>query len=158
MLSVRYNVYGKNGKTIMPSNRLPEKGETSTLQTGKLCYNAININSLVLVCVCVCAELQESLISSRSLTPLYRFLQSIDRIINDEGNTNTKTLMQCEKFSSHPNLVIKMLTGKKFFFPRLQQYTWAYVHNYLDATLLVCTVQLSYYEVPKGIMCLFLWG
>ena len=98
---------------MMPSNRLSEKGETSTLQTGKLCYNAININSLVLVCVC--AELQENLISSRSLTPLYRFLQSIDRTINDEGNTNTKRPMQCEKFSSHPNLMMKMLTGKKKF-------------------------------------------
>ena len=52
VLSVRYNIYGKNGKTMTPSNSLPGKGETSTLQTGKLCYNAININSLVLVCVC----------------------------------------------------------------------------------------------------------
>ena len=34
---------------------------------GKLCYNAIDINSLVLVCVC--SELQESLISS--LSPHY---------------------------------------------------------------------------------------
>ena len=105
----------------------------------------------------MCAELQESLISGRSLTPLYRFLQSIDRTINDEGNTNTKTPMQCGKFSSHPNLMKKMLTGKKNFFPRLQQYTWAYVHNYLDATLLVCTVQLSYYEVPRE-LCVCFYG
>ena len=109
------------------------------------------------LCLCVCAELQENFISSRSLTPLYRFLQSIDRTINDEGNTNTKTPMQCEKFSSHPNLMIKMLTGNQKEFPRHQQYTWAYVHNYLDAMLLVCTVQLSYYEVPRD-LCVCFYG
>ena len=42
----------KKGKTVRPqSRRLQEKGEMCTLQTGKLCYNAININyALVLIC------------------------------------------------------------------------------------------------------------
>ena len=36
---------------MMPSRRLQAKGEMCTLQTGKLCYNAININYvLVLIC------------------------------------------------------------------------------------------------------------
>ena len=36
---------------MMPSRRLQAKVEMCTLQTGKLCYNAININYvLVLIC------------------------------------------------------------------------------------------------------------
>ena len=42
----------KKGKTVTPSKALQAKGEMCTLQTGKLCYNAININYvLVLVYV-----------------------------------------------------------------------------------------------------------
>ena len=33
----------------MPSRRLQAKGEMCTLQTGKLCYNAIDINNYILV-------------------------------------------------------------------------------------------------------------
>ena len=41
----------KKGKTVTPSRRFQAKGEMCTLQTGKLCYNAININYvLVLIC------------------------------------------------------------------------------------------------------------
>ena len=35
VLSVRYSVTGEQGKTLMSSRRLQEKGETSSLQTGK---------------------------------------------------------------------------------------------------------------------------
>ena len=35
-------VYGK-GKTVTPSRTLQTKSEMCTLQTGKLCYDAINI-------------------------------------------------------------------------------------------------------------------
>ena len=36
---------------MTPSRSLQAKGEMCTLQTGKLCYNAININYvLVLIC------------------------------------------------------------------------------------------------------------
>ena len=35
MLSIRYSVYAKKGKTVTPSRRLHAKGETSTLQTSK---------------------------------------------------------------------------------------------------------------------------
>ena len=41
-------------KTVTRSRRLQAKGETCTLQTGKRCYNAINIKRL---CACVCAQL-----------------------------------------------------------------------------------------------------
>ena len=51
VFSVRYSVYGKKGKTVTPSRRLQAKGEMCTVQTAKLCYNAININYvLVLIC------------------------------------------------------------------------------------------------------------
>ena len=46
VLSVRYR---KKGKTVTPSRRLQAKGETCSLQTGKLCYNA-NLTSL---CLCM---------------------------------------------------------------------------------------------------------
>ena len=49
---------GKKGKTVTPSRRLQAKGEMCTLQTGKLCYNAININYVRNLCSY--AELQES--------------------------------------------------------------------------------------------------
>ena len=42
----------KKGKTVMPSRRLQAKSKMCTLQTGKLCYNAININNYVLVLIC----------------------------------------------------------------------------------------------------------
>ena len=52
-------VYGKKGKTVTPSRRLQAKGEMCTLQTSKLCYNAININYvLVLVYVQNCKRAQ----------------------------------------------------------------------------------------------------
>lgn len=35
MLSVRWNVYRKKGKTVIPSRRLQAGGKTSALQTGK---------------------------------------------------------------------------------------------------------------------------
>ena len=57
----------KKGKTVMPSRRLQAKGETVTLQRGKLSYNAINTNVLVLVYDG--AELLESSISR--LSPHY---------------------------------------------------------------------------------------
>ena len=43
-------------KRVTPSRRLQAKGEMCTLQTGKLCYNAININH-VLVLICRIASL-----------------------------------------------------------------------------------------------------
>lgn len=88
----------------------------STLQRA----NSVTTPSIsTALCLCVCVFRIARELNLQSLTPLYCFLQSIDRIIKDEGNTNTKTLMPCEKFRSHPNLMIKMLTGKKFiyFFP-----------------------------------------
>ena len=48
----------KKGKTVTPSRRLQAKGEMCTLQTGKLCYNAINISYVRNLCSY--AELQES--------------------------------------------------------------------------------------------------
>ena len=54
MLSVRCSVKGTKGKTVKVSRRLQAKGETCTLQTGKLCYNAINIKRS---CACVCTSL-----------------------------------------------------------------------------------------------------
>ena len=52
MLLVRYSLLTtKKGKTVALSRTL-QAGEMCTLQTGKLCYNAININYvLVLVYV-----------------------------------------------------------------------------------------------------------
>ena len=52
MLLVRYSLLTtKKGKTVALSRTL-QAGEVCTLQTGKLCYNAININYvLVLVYV-----------------------------------------------------------------------------------------------------------
>ena len=35
VLSVRWNVYRKKGKTVIPSRRLQAEGKTSALQTGK---------------------------------------------------------------------------------------------------------------------------
>ena len=55
MLSVRYSVYSKKGETVTPSRGLQAKGEVCTLQTGKLCYNVININ-YVLVFICSIAR------------------------------------------------------------------------------------------------------
>ena len=37
-------VYQNFTQTVTPSRTLHAKGEMCTLQTGKLCYNAININ------------------------------------------------------------------------------------------------------------------
>ena len=54
----------KKAKTVMPSRRLQAKGEMCTLQTGKLCCNAININK-VLVPVYV-QKLQDNSISHLS--------------------------------------------------------------------------------------------
>ena len=49
----------KKGKTVMPSGTLQAKGEMCTLQTGRLCYNAINANYiLVLVYVQDCKTAQ----------------------------------------------------------------------------------------------------
>ena len=49
----------KNGKTVTSSRMLQAKGEMCTLQTGKFCYNAININYvLVLVYVQNCKRAQ----------------------------------------------------------------------------------------------------
>ena len=52
MLLVRYSLLtAKNGETVALSRTL-QAGEMCTLQKGKLCYNAININYvLVLVYV-----------------------------------------------------------------------------------------------------------
>ena len=51
VLSVRYSVYGKKGY----GSEEVSKDETSILQTGKICYNATNINFLyVLVYVQIC--------------------------------------------------------------------------------------------------------
>ena len=63
MLSVRYRLFMvKKGKTVTPSKALQAKGEMCTLQTGKLCYNAININYiLVLVYVQNCKKAQSLL-------------------------------------------------------------------------------------------------
>ena len=50
MLSVRYILF-------TASRKLQAEGEMCTLQTGKLCYNAININyALVLVYVQNCKK------------------------------------------------------------------------------------------------------
>ena len=49
----------KKGKTVTPSRTLQAKGEMCTLQTGKLCYNAIDINYiLVLVYMQDCKRVQ----------------------------------------------------------------------------------------------------
>ena len=60
MLWVRYRLFtAKKGKTVTPSRKLHAKGEMCTLQTGKLCYNAININYvLVLAYVQNCKRAQ----------------------------------------------------------------------------------------------------
>ena len=48
---------------MTPSRRLQAKGEMCTLHTGKLCYNAININ-YVLVLVLMCRIARELNLSS----------------------------------------------------------------------------------------------
>ena len=60
VLSIRYRLLtAKKGKTVTPTRTLQAKGEMCTLQTGKLCYNAININYvLVLVYVQTCKRAQ----------------------------------------------------------------------------------------------------
>ena len=53
VLSVRYRLFTASSRTLQA------KGEMCTLQTGKLCYNAININYvLVLVYVQNCKRAQ----------------------------------------------------------------------------------------------------
>ena len=56
----RYRLFmAKKGKTVAPARTLQAKGERCTLQTGKLCYNAININYfLVIVYVQNCKRAQ----------------------------------------------------------------------------------------------------
>ena len=50
-------VYGKKGKTVTPSRTLQAKDEMCSLQMGKLYYNAMNINYvLVLVYVQNCKK------------------------------------------------------------------------------------------------------
>ena len=60
VLSVSYRLFTvKNGKTVTPSRTLQAKGEMCTIQSGKLCYNAIDINYvLVLVYVQTCYRAQ----------------------------------------------------------------------------------------------------
>ena len=60
VLSIRYRLFtAKKGKTVTPTRTLQAKGEMCTLQTGKLCYNAMNINYvLVLVYVQTCKRAQ----------------------------------------------------------------------------------------------------
>ena len=60
LLSIRYRLFtAKKGLTVTPTRTLQAKGEMCTLQTGKLCYNAININYvLVLVYVQTCKRAQ----------------------------------------------------------------------------------------------------
>ena len=48
--SVTYNLNG--GKTMVKTGGLLAKGKTSTLQTGELCYNIINVPVLVNVQNC----------------------------------------------------------------------------------------------------------
>ena len=50
----------KKGKTVTPSRRLQAKGEMCTLQTGKLCYNAININYVIVLICGIARELNLS--------------------------------------------------------------------------------------------------
>ena len=47
----------KKGTTVTPSRRLQAKGEMCTLQTGKLCYNAININYVLKLIYRIAREL-----------------------------------------------------------------------------------------------------
>ena len=50
VLSVKYRlVTAKKGKTVTPSRTLQVKGEMCIFQTGRLCYNAININYVLLL-------------------------------------------------------------------------------------------------------------
>ena len=60
VLLIRYRLFtAKKGKTVTPTRTLQAKGEMCTLQTGKLCYNAININYvLMLVYVQNCKRAQ----------------------------------------------------------------------------------------------------
>ena len=59
MLSVKYSVYGKKGQNSVAFKEVTRKVRDCTLQTGKLCYNAININFvLVLVYVQNCKTAQ----------------------------------------------------------------------------------------------------
>ena len=60
VLSIRYRLFtAKKGKTVTPTRTLQAKGEMYTLQTGKLCCNAININYvLVLGYVQTCKRAQ----------------------------------------------------------------------------------------------------
>ena len=47
----------KKGTTVTPSRRLQAKGEMCILQTGKLCYNAININYVLKLIYRIAREL-----------------------------------------------------------------------------------------------------
>ena len=69
----------KKGKTVTSSRRIQAKGEMCTLQTGKLCSNAIIIN-YVLVPSCVCAELQDNSVSRLSWSFVKEFIVSSYRL------------------------------------------------------------------------------
>ena len=60
---------GLNSRWVKPWRKLPEaKGETSTLKTGKFCYNATNINVFVLVHLQNCKSCKRAP-SARRLSP-----------------------------------------------------------------------------------------
>ena len=75
------------------------KGETSILQTGKLCYDAININVFVFV-----PEFKSGSISR--LSPhILRFLLSVYGMKKDKENTDITTQRKCEK--NYHSLLLK---------------------------------------------------
>ena len=73
----------KNGKTVTSSRMLQAKGEMCTLQTGKLCYNAININ-YVLVFICRITR-QLNLFSVMVLCSLFILLKLHSAVNVDTG-------------------------------------------------------------------------
>ena len=75
------------------------KGETSILQTGKLCYNAINIKVFVFV-----PEFKSGSIS-RLPPHILRFLPSVYGIKKDKENTDITTQRKCEK--NYHSLLLK---------------------------------------------------
>ena len=138
VLSVKYSVYGKKSKKaqkVTISRRLHAKVETSTLLTGKLCYDAININILCLLMYRIarssaeasagypyknsrreCRIPREQSLACHPTTPLRRFLTSglgNDTKIKENENRNSNIMRQ---FISHPELIIYafMLSGLGF--------------------------------------------
>ena len=77
----------KKGKTVAPARTLQAKGEMCTLQTGKLCYNAININYVLVLIYRIAREfnLSSVMILRKGVCSLFIPLRLRSGVYEDTG-------------------------------------------------------------------------